>query len=472
MNEVQLMEMGRTGNARPAWWLVFSRELNSLWIGGRGLILILIFSVLLGAITYVMASNSELSLIPPKEMIFELLKIAVSFGGFITLIIGADMISGERERATLEWLLLTPASRRQMVIGKFLATISPWPVAMVITIPYLYLASQGDSEALLLSIRWTALLGSLLAIGLACLGMLISTFCNSNKTSYFISLAMFLVVLVPTQLPGTAQTGYMGRLFKKISPMESIYHFLEKTIVNNRTLEELQVFLRSPAIFAVASILLLIFLAGPRLRLEAGGEGKSGGVLGRFLGAFLLGSLFFAGNISRAHAVQNVEATPLTISMSIETIVVNAGDPILYETTITNTGSSTSTGVIVAMNIINLNSEGDVVDPEDWSPERTQYLESLGPGQSETLSWRINAILAGDYMVYTVAIPQPLSAESTSVPVTSSGMHLTVNAFTRINPLGVLPWVIGAPLILVAGIYLIFKLRRRALDDEVVGAKN
>src|SRR3990172_11169545 len=94
----------------PTWWLVFTRELTDLWVGGRALYLILIYSIVLGIIAYVLASNSELSLIPPKEMVFETLKDVIAIAAIISLIIGADAISGERERATLEALLLTPTS--------------------------------------------------------------------------------------------------------------------------------------------------------------------------------------------------------------------------------------------------------------------------------------------------------------------------------------------------------------------------
>src|SRR3990172_1512487 len=118
-----------SGRALPTWWLVFSRELADLWIGGKALTLILIYSVLLGIMVYVLATNSELSLIPPKEMVYETLKNAMAVSLFICLIIGADSLSGERERATLESLLLTPTSRRQIVVGKFLAAVSPLPAA-------------------------------------------------------------------------------------------------------------------------------------------------------------------------------------------------------------------------------------------------------------------------------------------------------------------------------------------------------
>jgi hypothetical protein len=47
-------------------------------------------------------------------------------------------------------------------------------------------------------------------------------------------------------------------------------------------------------------------------------------------------------------------------------------------------------------------------------------------------------------------VPTPESPETTSQPVSSSGIHLTVNAVARGNPGGVLPVAIGVPLILVA----------------------
>ena len=160
-----------SGSVLRTWWLVFTRELADLWIGGKALILILAYSILLGIMVYVLSSNSELSLIPPKEMVYETLENAMAVSLFIGLIIGADSLSGERERATLEGLLLTPASRRQIVVGKFLAAISPWPAAMVIAIPYLRVLAQGD-EILGPAILWGAILGSILVPAYTGLGML------------------------------------------------------------------------------------------------------------------------------------------------------------------------------------------------------------------------------------------------------------------------------------------------------------
>jgi len=454
----------------PAWWLVFTSELRELWMGGKAPVLLLIFSVLLGIMTWVMASNSELSLIPPQEMVYETTKAAIAVGLFISLIIGADSISGERERATLEGLLLTPTSRRQLVVGKFLAGVSPWPVAMLIAIPYMKVLSQGD-EVFQHALPWGALLGTILAPAFTALGMLTSFWSNSNKTSLFTALGLYILFLIPTQLPGRATTGAMGMLLNQVNPIQSTFVFLSRILVNNRTVVERAYFLASPIAFAILVYVLLFWYAGPGLRLEGGRSVKLWSSLGRrlgFAGTAGLLLVFLSGSIASAQQPGAQAGVPadanVAISIDADYKIVKTGDRILYNTVVTNQGTVTSRSLVVAMNIINLNAAGDIVDPEDWSPQRTQYVDSVPPGQSKSLSWRVNAILDGNYLVYMVLVPEPEGKESTSRPVASSGLHLTVTPFTKLNPGGVLPYAIGGPAILLAGMMLVYRARRRKID--------
>ncbi|MHB0987153.1 MAG: ABC transporter permease [Bellilinea sp.] len=452
------------GRSLPAWWLIFTRELTDLWVGGKALTLILIYSVLLGIMVYVLSSNSELSLIPPKEMAYETLKNAMAVSLFIALIIGADSLSGERERATFEALLLTPASRRQIITGKFLSGISPWPIAFLIVIPYLNVVAQGD-EILGPAILWGGITGTILATAYTGLGMLVSFFSNSNKTSYFISLGIYILFLVPAQLPGRAQTGATGQFLQWVNPVAAVNHFLSKHLVNYRTLAEFWTWLIAPTAFMLIVLGLLFLFAAPGLRLEGGRESKIGKMLKRgtaVVGLVLLLAFSTAAPVLARATLQTESGLQITIDKDY--VVVKTGDKVEYNTVITNTGSTTSAPLIVAMNLINLDAKGDIVDPEDWSPQRTQYLEGLAPGESASLSWIINTILDGDYMVYMVLIDAPTSAETTSHPVASSGIHLTVTPFTRLNPLGVLPYAIGGPVLLGLAIFFVYHLRRKNID--------
>ena len=259
---------------RPAWWVICARELRDLWIGGKALHLILVYSVLLGFYSFLLASNAEVQMLPRTEMVLEMVKASIAVCLFISLLIGADSISGERERATLETLLLAPAGRRQLVFGKLLAAVSPWPVALMISIPYWAVLSKGDpvfGQALL----WGIVLGTLLAPALAGLGMLVSLWSNTNKGSMFVSLGLYLLMLIPTELarPGrtaTAAEVKRAALYIWVNPWDAAASFLGNVMVFGARPGAVTYQLTLPIVFPIL-IVAVLFVYGPRgLRLEAG----------------------------------------------------------------------------------------------------------------------------------------------------------------------------------------------------------
>ena len=455
-----------SGRGTPAWWLVFTRELADLWIGGKALNLILIYSVVLGFMVFVFSFNSELSLIPPKEAVYEMLKNAMGVSLFIALIIGADSLSGERDRATLESLLLTPASRRQIIVGKFLAGMSPWPVAFTIAIPYMNVLSQGD-EIMGPAIAWGAITGTVLMLAYVGLGMLVSFWSSSNKVSYFVSLGVYILFLVPAQLPGKTQAGAAGQFLQWVNPLAAVNHFLSKHLVNYQPLSAFWTWLISPVVFSVLVVFALFLYAGPGLRLEAGKKSRLWAFFKRLSRVAVIVGVLFSLGASPAFAQPSTQAESISLQITIDMdyIVVKTGDTVEYNTTVTNNDSEATQPLIVAMNVINLNAQCEIVDPEDWSPQRTQYIDTLPAGQSASQHWIINTILDGDYMVYMVLIPAPDSQETTSQPIASSGIHLTVTPFTRLNPGGVLPYAIGGPIVVGIGIFILYRLRRRQIDS-------
>ena len=258
-----------SGSASPIWWLVLKRELAELWIGGRALNLLILFSVLMSITAFLLATNSELSLFTPQHMLYVALQANITFGLFIGLIIAAEGISGERERATLEALLLTPTSRRQIVIGKYLAALSLWPSALILSIPYMTALSRGDpvlGQALL----WGALLGSILAVTFTGFGMLVSIWSNSSRTSLFVSLLIYLLSLLPSQLPGETQATSLGAFIQAANPLEAARQFLQKILLDSLPVGEANIFLLAPMVLAAVVLGVLFLFAAPRLRLEVG----------------------------------------------------------------------------------------------------------------------------------------------------------------------------------------------------------
>ncbi|MFL6105199.1 MAG: hypothetical protein ACJ74K_18180, partial [Actinomycetes bacterium] len=97
------------GVGRRAWMVVAERELRDLWLAGRGLPLLLAYSVLLSVTSYLVAANQALNFLEQREAVSLTLQVAVAVGALLVLLGAADSVSGERERGTLESLLLSPA---------------------------------------------------------------------------------------------------------------------------------------------------------------------------------------------------------------------------------------------------------------------------------------------------------------------------------------------------------------------------
>jgi len=414
----------------------------------------------------VIASNSELRLIPPKEMVYEAIKNVIAVSLFIGLLISADSLSGERERNTLVSLLLTSASRKQIIVGKFLAAVTFWPVAFVIAMPTVKLLSQGDA-IIGPGLFWGAIVGTVLVLGYVGLGMLMSYWSNSNRTSYFVSMGIYALIFIPAQWPGEDQTGVMGQLLQWTNPLAASNHFLSKILMNNNNFSEHLVWLEAPVAFAILTLGMLFLYAAPGLRLEEGRGGRLWMRFSRAIGLGVLVTAVFMTGTSSALALQTWTDPdqPLQISINnMEAKTVKASDSIFFDTVVTNTTAEASPMIFVAMNIINLEHEGEPIDPEDWSPERTQSIDSLAAGQSVTLSWRVNAILDGEVLIYMVAIPQPEGQHVISHPIASPGIHLTVTPFTKLSPMGVLPVAMGGPLLLLLIIYFVSLSRNRNVD--------
>ncbi|PYN59750.1 MAG: hypothetical protein DMD90_28330 [Candidatus Rokuibacteriota bacterium] len=457
---------GPSGSAAPGWWVVAARELTDLWLGGKGPVILVLFSVLLGLVCFVFATNVELALFTPKELMWMLLQMAYMAGAVIGIGMGADCFSGERDRETLEGLLLTPTRRTQIVVGKFLAAFSLWPACAAISVLY-FVKLTPDNEILMITLLWGGVCGTLLAVGMTGLGMIVSALSNSNKVSMSVSLAIFLIFLLPAQFRGAAQKGAVGKFVQWANPLAAVDEFTEKLIVNLRTLQEYGNYLVPPIVFTVLVLGVLFLIVGPGLRLDGGVPPLFRWRRGRAAAAAAAAGLMVLLAALPTMAAQQPASTaaqpPLQISISMDYKQAEAGDKFDFDTVVTNAATQKVSNVVVAMNIVNL-SKGEAVDPEDWSPERTQYIEDLQPGQSTTLSWKVHSVFAGNYLVYMAVIPKPAGPKDTIQPVASNAIHLTIKGVARVNPGGMMPVALATTGGLSLGAFGLHWFRRRGID--------
>lgn len=152
----------------------------------------------------------------------------------------------------------------------------------------------------------------------------------------------------------------------------------------------------------------------------------------------------------------SVVGSPTDVSVELDRTVINAGpgEEFTFTSTVRNIGDRPVSGLIAHLNI--LTSDPDVyVDPEDWSPRRTQYLGELAAGQFTRLTWDIQAVTAGPLIMY-VAVTRPGSDD-----VTVSGpVELTVHGQRVVDAGGVFTLALSVPTA-VLGLLALALARRR-----------
>jgi ABC-2 type transport system permease protein len=254
--------------AGPAVRVVAVRELRDLWLAGKGVPLMLSFSVVLSVTTYLVASNQALNFLEQRESVTLTLQVAVAVGALLVLLGAADAISGERERGSLETLLLSPVPRRSLVLGKAAPALSLWVAAYLVTVPYVVHLSRGVGVAAP-ALGYGLLVGTLLAAFLAGLGLLISCLTRSNRLSLALSLFVLLALFAPTQMPSSAQGGRFGDLLQRVDPFTAGLHVLGQVVTDARGFSDVGSWLVGPVIAAALAWAGALVVAG-RLSLDAG----------------------------------------------------------------------------------------------------------------------------------------------------------------------------------------------------------
>jgi ABC-2 type transport system permease protein len=261
MAEATAPARSRPSGARASWPVVAEQELRDLWFSGKGLALMLAYTVLLSISTYLIATNQELNFLEQREAVSLTLQLAVVVGSLLVVLVAADAVSGERERGTLESLLLTAAPRRSLLAGKGAAALSLWFGAFALSLPYVWWIGR-DVGTFGKALVGGLLVGTLLALVMTGIGLLVTTFSQSNGVSLAISFVVLLALLAPSRLPAEAGRGWAGELLQRVDPFSAGLLYLERLIINTHSLSQDLDLLLFPAVLAIAFPALALLLGG------------------------------------------------------------------------------------------------------------------------------------------------------------------------------------------------------------------
>lgn len=172
----------------------------------------------------------------------------------------------------------------------------------------------------------------------------------------------------------------------------------------------------------------------------------------RLLGMTLTLTLMLMSTLAVSHSVAALGAQTqlvdgVSIAVNMTSISVTEGDFFTFSTNISNSGGEITPSLIAHLNVASL-VEGVYVDPEDWSSQRTIFMNPIEPGSSVSLTWRIHALFAGNIAVYVAVLP----LNSTMTPVISDQVVVHVEKWTVLGLSDVMPVIILVPAILGAAL--------------------
>ena len=250
----------------PSPIMVVARyELRALWLSLKGLTVLFGYVLLLSVLSYVAASEAALNLLDARESVGIVVQVAIGLSTLAALVVSSDMISGERERDTLEALLVTPVPRRALVIGKMAAASSMWLIGITAAVPYVISLAGGPGvtgDAIFV----LGVAGSLVGLALTAMGMAISAISMSNRVSVAASVGILLILAAPSQLPAVTADGVLGSILIASNPVSAGLKLAGLVLIDQKPLADQWHLLISPVV-AVAVMTFLAIRLSSRVRL-------------------------------------------------------------------------------------------------------------------------------------------------------------------------------------------------------------
>ena len=241
---------------RSNWTVITKQELVDLWLSSKGLSVLFGFTLLLAILAYLASADAGINLLDARESVGVIVQTAIGLGTLAALVVSADAISGERERGTLEALLVTPVRRLHIVVGKLLAASTMWLAALLVALPFVAVMADGPGVAFD-AVAVLIVAGTLVAAALTALGLAVSAVSMSYRVSLAASCALLLLLAAPSPL------------LIQANPVSAGLQLATNVLVKQEAWADQWAYLISPITAAVGLTAIAIALSS---RLELGGS--------------------------------------------------------------------------------------------------------------------------------------------------------------------------------------------------------
>jgi ABC-2 type transport system permease protein len=212
-------------------WLITRRELNSFFDSLIAFIMIVLFLGFSGFFTWI--SGSDIFMIG-QATLRGFFSIAYWTLFFFIPALTMRLIAEEKKSGTIEMLLTKAVTDRQVIIGKYLATLLLIAIALAFTLPYVItLAKLGNLDAGGTLCGYLALL--LMSAAYTSIGLFTSSITNNQIVAFLSALFIGLFFHIIFQIIAGGMTGIIGQVINSLS-VTVHFESLSRGVVDSRDL--------------------------------------------------------------------------------------------------------------------------------------------------------------------------------------------------------------------------------------------
>jgi ABC-2 type transport system permease protein len=234
-------------------------------LSSRGAALYLVGIGVLSVFSLLLVSNTELSLLDNAQAVYMMSAIIITLILLITVIRGSDGFAGERERETLEILLVTPVSPAEIAVAKLMGLLFSWMIVFVLSMPYLW-AVGSTGQNLLSALIYLFVAGTFLVVIFGGFMLALSVRMKTFRGALSIGLTAFVLSGSPILLGPSLRQSAVGRFVDLINPFAIALNMLDSVIVDSLGVL-FQIMPLATLIFYTIAAIWVLFMTTRRVEL-------------------------------------------------------------------------------------------------------------------------------------------------------------------------------------------------------------
>jgi len=237
--------------------ILVQKELKELFFSAKGMMFFLTVSVILSLFSLLLVTNTELSLLDNAQALYMMSGIVLALMMLICAVYGSDAVAGERERHTLETLLVTPLTLHGIVVAKLWFSAVLYLLLFLLAVPY-FVAVGSSGQNMFIGLVYLFGVGLMLNLIYSAIAIFVSQRMRSFKASMLVNLAIIVLSASPIFISPVMRQSSLGRMMDYLNPFANAINTLDSVIIDSEPFTIQALRLAMIAGFAIFAIMIAI----------------------------------------------------------------------------------------------------------------------------------------------------------------------------------------------------------------------